>query len=337
MTEQELKIALEQNGSASAVLLREVYDKLSGGAKGGGVVKTTYTELKTLRDNGELSPGTWYRITDYQCTTTQEDTQSAGHQFDVLVLALDDHTLSEEARAIQHEGDTYFSGCKLEAWKIWYSLDNDAKRFLWADEENGKGVIYRMIDEWNNDVPYDFKNIQFIRTLADGMFDPDGDEVFVYTFNWYDENEECKDSSIVGNDGSILNDEGLDAGTHANIIKPYHYIYGQAEQKAKSCRLKLNDIAFLSSYNHEGGVFYGCNSNAFGDDCRYNTFGNDCNYNAFGDNCYSNTFGNSDGYNTLCTNCCYNTFGVNCWYVILGNGVRDKSISDDASHLQIWS
>ena len=25
----------------------------------------------------------------------------------------------------------------------------------------GKGVIYRMIDEWNNDVPYDFKNIMY--------------------------------------------------------------------------------------------------------------------------------------------------------------------------------
>lgn len=65
-----------------------------------------------MRDNGELVAGAWYRITNYQCTTTQDNTQSAGHVFDILVLALDGKTLSEEARAIQHEGDTYFEGGK---------------------------------------------------------------------------------------------------------------------------------------------------------------------------------------------------------------------------------
>ena len=55
--------------------------------------------------------------------------------------------LNEEARAIQHEGDTYFADCDLNAWKIWYCLDNDATRFAWTDSAKGKGVIYRMIDE----------------------------------------------------------------------------------------------------------------------------------------------------------------------------------------------
>lgn len=31
------------------------------------------------------------------------------------------------------------------------------------NQENGKGVIYHMIDEWGNEAPYDFKNIQFKR------------------------------------------------------------------------------------------------------------------------------------------------------------------------------
>lgn len=102
-----------------------------------------------------------YRITDYACTTTQENTKSAGHPFDIIVTADSENTLNEKARAIQHEGDTYFADCDLSAWKIWYCLDNDATRFAWADSVNGKGVIYRMIDEWNNDVPYDFKNIMY--------------------------------------------------------------------------------------------------------------------------------------------------------------------------------
>lgn len=108
---------------------REMIESLGGG---GGVVVTTYDELKTLRNNGELSAGTWYRITDYECTTKQDKTRSAGHKFDILVLALDENTLSEEARACKHEGEDYFDGCDIEAWKIWYSFENDENRFAWA-------------------------------------------------------------------------------------------------------------------------------------------------------------------------------------------------------------
>lgn len=127
------------------------------------MIETTWSNLKTLRDNSQLIAGMQYRITDYQCTTTQADTKSADHQFDIIVTADSTNKLNEEARATLHSGDTYFKDCKLEAWKIWYSLDNNTNRFLWADTTNGKGVIYRMIDEYNNDVAYDFKNIQYKR------------------------------------------------------------------------------------------------------------------------------------------------------------------------------
>ena len=134
---------------------------------GGGtpMINITYANLVELRNNSKLIAGMQYRITDYVTTTAQENTRSAGHQFDVIVTADNANTLNEVARACLHEGDTYFSeaGAKLEAWQIWYSLDNDAERFAWADAENGKGVIYRMIDEWNNDIPYDFKNIIYIQ------------------------------------------------------------------------------------------------------------------------------------------------------------------------------
>jgi len=122
-----------------------------------------YSELKAKRDGGELVPGKYYRITDYITATAQENTRSAGHQFDVVVLALDKRTLSENAHAISHEGDTYFNNCKLNSWKIKYCMDNDTTMFAWADTSNGKGVIYYMKDEYDNECPYDFKNIQFKR------------------------------------------------------------------------------------------------------------------------------------------------------------------------------
>ena len=120
-------------------------------------VSTTYSELKALRDAGQLVPSAWYRITDYECTTSQADTMSAGHQFDIIVLALDESHLSEEAYAAHHgtaaaaeenneqneqnnqnvqpaepgeeavagEGGRtrsvdYFANNKLEAWKLKY-------------------------------------------------------------------------------------------------------------------------------------------------------------------------------------------------------------------------
>ena len=127
------------------------------------MVKTTHEELKSLRDNNILTPGQLYRITDYVATTTQEGTRSAGHAFDIIVMALSNSELSEEAKAIAHSGDTHFANCELSAWELKYCLDNDTNRFAWADETNGKGVIYYMKDEWNNECPYDFKNIQFKR------------------------------------------------------------------------------------------------------------------------------------------------------------------------------
>ena len=139
----------------------------SGGGIAQTMTETTYAELKSMRDNGTLTPGMWYRITDYECTTTQENTTSAGNKFDVIVLATSANTLSEQARAINHtpqEGETdYFANSNLSAWKIWYCLDNNTNRFTWADAINGKGVIYRMIDEWDNECEYDFKNIMYIR------------------------------------------------------------------------------------------------------------------------------------------------------------------------------
>ena len=127
------------------------------------MINTTWSELKALRDGGNLVKGMQYRITDFVTTTIQADTQSAGHAFDLIVSADSESVLNENARAIQHEGDTYFASSNLSAWKLKYCLDNDTTRFDWADTTNGKGVIYRMIDERENDLPYDFKNIQFKR------------------------------------------------------------------------------------------------------------------------------------------------------------------------------
>jgi len=147
----------------------------------------TYAEIKALRDSGNLVPGTFYRMTDYNTIITGSydlsvlgaqgylhNAVSAGHQFDLVLLATDEGHLSEDAKAVLHEGDTYFTGkANLDAWEIKYDLDNNTDKYAWANT-NGKGVIWWMKDEWNNQAGYDFKNIQFLR-YALKKADPQGD------------------------------------------------------------------------------------------------------------------------------------------------------------------
>ena len=280
------------------------------------ITPITYAELVALRDSSSLVAGMQYRITDYACTTTQENTRSAGHPFDIIVTADSENTLNEEARAIQHQGDTYFADCDLNAWKIWYCLDNDNTRFAWADSVNGKGVIYRMIDEWNNDVPYDFKNIMFNGSWG----------YWAYTFNWINNESDntCEDLSVA--QYTHTNDEGGYSHTYGNIIKPYGDDVGNYGNP-----LQLNVNVFLYSESYDGGWFYGCYSNTFGDSCYFNTFGDSCYSNTFGNYCQYNTFGNSCSSNTFGSDCSSNTFGNNCSSNTFGNSCSSNTFGNSCS------
>ena len=266
------------------------------------ITPITYAELVALRGSSSLVAGMQYRITDYACTTTQENTQSAGHPFDIIVTADSENTLNEEARAIQHEGDTYFADCDLNAWKIWYCFDNDATRFAWADSVNGKGVIYRMIDEWNNDVPYDFKNIMYNGSWG----------YWAYTFNWINDESDntCEDLSVA--QYAHTNDEGGYSHTYRNIIKPY----GGDDSGNYGSPLRLNVCVFQNSESYEGGLFYGCYSNTFGDGCFSNTFGNGCFSNTFGDGCDYIKFATSSSATTKYNYYRQNHFGDGCQYIL---------------------
>ena len=239
-------------------------------------------------------------------TADQEGITCAGHQFDIIVVADDEKTLNENARAIQHSGDTYFSNSKLEAWELKYCLNNDSNRFAWADTTNGKGVIYYMKDEWNNECPYDFKNIMFVRKLSDGQLDEEsGIDTYVYTFTAFNEDE----GTYV--DATLLNNTYIvDVGCCCknNIIKEYNFGYNGETYSL----IRLNDIVFLNIYSIDNESYFECYSNTFGNNCYSNTFGNDCGSNTFGYDCNNNSFGNNNGYNYFGNDCNNNSFGDDC-------------------------
>lgn len=128
-----------------------------------GVLEVTYAELEGIVNNDELVPGKQYRITDYVATANADSKAiSAGHRFDLILTANSENTFNENVRAALHVGDTYFAGNNLDAWEVKYSFQNNDDRFTWADTtNNGKGVIYRLTDEFGNSAPFDFKGLKF--------------------------------------------------------------------------------------------------------------------------------------------------------------------------------
>ena len=277
-----------------------------GGSSATPMISITWSELKTLRDGGNLLPGQQYRITDYACTALGDGITVGGNVFDIIVTAEDESHLEEEAFATHHAGDTYFASNKLEAWRIWYALDNDTTRFEWADATNGKGVIYRMIDEFGNDVPYDFKNIK-----VDNY----------YTFS-------------KKTDGNWVDASKGDDKVFDNVIR---------EQIASS-KHRLNRIYFYISIGnlqvyensfdvdcHQNTFSGGANKNQFGKECYNNKFSSGAIGNTLGAGCYSNTFGASCTYNELGEQCYGNTFGPTVTYTHLDSLCYNNEFKDSSN------
>lgn len=319
---------------------------------------TTWQELKSDRDQGQLVPGAQYRITDYRARvksygTGSDYVRSMSHPFDLIVTADSPNKLSEVARAIRHTGDSYFpEETNFEAWKVWYCLDNDTARFKWAlnifsigtdffirnrisDEVGaaapycwisestpfsyrwtaseipaqddvcwtnydktgtessisgvniGFGVIYRLIDEFNNDAPYDFKGIQF---KAYGDTASLGSKVWRYTFD----SGEASGNTDVSLTGAIHD-------VYGNKISPLvQHADGQ-----QACQ-HLNDIVCLGS---------NCKSNEFAANCKEITIGNGSSYNTFGCGCTNAIFGE---------HCSANALGDECHHIVFGASASER-------------
>ena len=329
-----------KNPDLSEFLLKEevdqVYNSESENAQSGlavteaiqnfvnSIVSITWAELKQLRDSAQLVPGQFYRITDYQCTTIQEDTRAMNHQFDIIVQALSDHTLSEDAKADYHDGDTYFTSATAQvcAWELKYCLDNDTDRFVWA-AEHGTGVIYYMKDEWNNEAPYDFKNIQFIRKVDIDMFkfDPEnGEDSWCYTFGGF------YDRSIYHGDGDTPAYDNFIGfySPNPNVLMLPDNVFidnGTATKPAHNNKLGNNCTG-----NTFGELSWG---NIFGNNCTNNTFIGQCQRNVFGDDCSTNKAGYKFGHNIFSNFCYNNTFGQDIVRILMGPNCERNTFGDE--------
>lgn len=139
------------------------------GEKGEVFREVTYTELKELRDSELLIPGMRYCITDYEFTCNQEKsniemqgaliTVECIRRYNIIVEAVSCRELSEVAKACNREGEEPFDD--ILSWRLRYSIDNDVSKYNWADEINGKGVVYCLQDRQYNEYSFDGKGVGY--------------------------------------------------------------------------------------------------------------------------------------------------------------------------------
>lgn len=331
-------------------------------------IEKTWSEMVALKGGGKLIPGQLYRITDYVTTVSsilEPMAKSAGHAFDIIVLALDAVTLAEEAWAVRHEGDTYFEAARPEAWDIRYTLENvrhsarpgktaqsDDFQFLktgtveWQGEtytlwegdsafqldyggnayaigigdtptqlrpyfgnsvgewfpvtgtgetdEEGKGTILYMKDEWENECPYDFKNVQYKRWMANSgilaikgvptvnvTVSESATSVWTYTFG-YQSDQSMKGrrnhNTVASNVYSIL-PNNVFVGNSAGCSTGFGAILNT---------VVLDALDFEIGNDCVGNILTGGSCVSLGSGCEYNYLEEDLEFATLDTGCFSN-------------------------------------------------
>lgn len=293
------------------------------------LIPVTYAELVQLKTNSQLKAGAFYRVTDFVTTTNgaspnnNEPSRSAGHPFDLIIQALGESNLSDICTAALHENDTYFANNNLGSWQIWYDIDNSTSKYAWADSTNGKGVIYRLIDEFGNDLSFDFKNIQFYRdktlakysTIASYLTSSDN---YYYVFS--------------KNTSGTVTDKSLNANTHDNIIGAYiggssntRYLENTIFVHTANTVTDTNTIGTENYNNTCCGNFYGNSidmlfyNNIIANNFYYNNIGAVFRDNKIGENFLKNTIVGVFYENTIDEFFYYNEIGFAFYGNTIGN------------------
>ncbi len=131
------------------------------GTGGVGVTDVTYSELVSLKDSDSLTPGSFYKITDFRTCYDQPDFDINGNGITssntyktseiepIMVFATSESTLDSSAFQSLYPND-----------KIKYDI-------TWNQTEKTGGTAYgritERIDEYNNRTDYDHRNVRFKR------------------------------------------------------------------------------------------------------------------------------------------------------------------------------
>lgn len=296
------------------------------------IISLTYNDIKSLKETKKLDTSKQYLLNDFVTTTTQKYTKSAEHRFDILLTPVSENEFSKNVTILHHNGDDYFKNTDLTSWTVKYDFENNKNKYTWADTENGKGVIFYMRDEFNNECHYDFKNIMFKRWAIAGNDKQQifygnvdykteesiseqvdfGRTEFYYTFSTVKYGCQAIDakSPILKNyshlwvcditvEPFVLPDE---------CLQGYEYYYDVCFNNKIEPLYTKNGILTLN-----GNVFIGYPSYWKKEDEQFVYNITKISDNHICANCYGNTFCGTSISNKIQNNCSYNTFTDNCF------------------------
>lgn len=151
-------------------------------------IKDTYANIKILKDAGQLIPGCFYCIKDFQhilkgLSFRFFDTSDATlpitlvnlqklttayvcpvpYTFEILIYAISTSEFSTNAKIVGMSLSNAPIIFKYHLWEVKYCFDNQDAASLcnWVDVRLSKGAIYYLKDEYGNEANYDFKTIAF--------------------------------------------------------------------------------------------------------------------------------------------------------------------------------
>lgn len=320
------------------------------------VLSVNYETLCNLKDTGKLITGKTYCLTDYYVgkgtAVTYKEYQLNGDKipkFNILITALSPNTLSEHCKTISQ------SNTKKD-YEIWYCLKDETERFDYPDIFE-RGIIYRMIDENNNDFPYDFKSVLIDREYT---FTADLDNTYYFSNikveqNIVDEKISMNFCQFFGKCFNIKVGQHCYSSrfTNSNNIIFGNYCQGNDLQNT-------NDITFRN-YCSENSL-YDVNQIKFESNCILNTILNSNNI-CFNFNCRNNWIGDqvggiseeeikptynisidSDSNNIYIGNESYNiNIGKQCSFILFGcsseqlyRGTHNININNDVSLVKFF-
>lgn len=244
--------------------------------------------------------------------------------------------------------EPYYIGIDMSKWIIKYDINNDLSKYSWADTENGKGVIFYLKDEWDNECWYDFKNIKFKRTKEfideheylrvndETKFTEDEKYFFTFDCNGNDDSlntgkYKCEQNSL----GKYMSGKKI---TLNNTI-----FLGNGNSNNKLGENNFNNIFGYDTYNNVIGV--NCQGNIIPKKFTYNNIRNGFKNNTYlGDNFRYNEIGHLFegntvvGYTSRCNfgyNFKNNTIGGSVYDSIFGNNITSCKFKSSIGHSHI--
>lgn len=156
------------------------------------VINTTYEDFVYGYNNDTLRDGDYRFLYETIVPSTVTAYKASGLQFYITISVTYDELTATSSfnnlvKQIERVNSADLPGANLDLWQVYWNE---------TGEDDTKGWIYSLKDEWDNIAPYDFKSIQFL----------DG-ENYVYTFDdgasgdlSVTQTTLCRDNRIYGSD-----------------------------------------------------------------------------------------------------------------------------------------